>query len=100
MPLGRIDDDVGDGERERESERKCDRKYTAINSTCSSELFTCQRALLIAYIDSLLGQLESRDMVRWTQQDWLTFRTHLRSLASLVKDVLGRVPDVFCSMQT
>jgi hypothetical protein len=32
-------------------------------------------------------------MVRWTRQDWLTFRTGLGSLASLVNDVLGRVPE-------
>jgi hypothetical protein len=82
------DDDDSDGKRE--IERKCDRKCTAIEASSSS---TRQRALLTGCMDTLLAQLVSLDMVRWTRQDWLTFRTGLCSLASLVNDVLGRVPE-------
>jgi hypothetical protein len=85
------DDDDDDGHNERETEREYDRKSTATKASSSLEPSTRHSmGLLTDLIATLLAQLKSRDMVNWTQENWREFRANLRSLTSLVNDVLGR----------
>jgi hypothetical protein len=39
-------------------------------------------------------------MLRWPRQDWLTFRTGLHSLPSLINDIPGRVPEFLLDANT
>jgi hypothetical protein len=91
MPSGKKEhiDDNGDGGRETESESEYDRKYAATSEPST----THSRALLTDVIAVLLTQLKALDMVCWTQQNWKTFSSDIRSLISLVEDVIGHVPE-------